>query len=542
MNFNKKLIVILLLLFSFINLTAQDEAITGAAPTATDTAKVDQLYQASQMTGGLLDGAIDTKEYIVGPGDEFIISIISAKREQITSSVLPDGRMLISNVGVVDLNGKHLDEAYKLIEDKVKSVYNSKNISVILSNIKKFKVTVSGETFTQVTVPANSAERVNEVINKAGGFEKKSSLRNIKLLRKDSVINVDLVKFFNIGDKNANPYVMGGDQIIVPPFNKKSTIGINGEVPKQIEIEYIKGDKLSTLFKISQGFLESADLSNVELSRLGADGISVNKMYLDISSWRDILYNTENLPNDIDLQPGDRVYIRKKENWKTPSYVKILGEVKYPGKYTIELGKTKLSDIIERSGGFTENAYVSSSILIRQKELDREDAELERLKKIDRSEMTRSELKYFQSRVNERKGLMAVNFEHAVNDPNSVDNILLQNKDSIIVPEKFDFINVQGRVNNPGNVQYNKDFDYLDYIALAGGFGYRAEPDETFITKTKGEQFLAEDRNYKLEPGDTILVPPEEEVTFFEIFTTALTIAAQLVTVVGVIITLVRLK
>ena len=49
--------------------------------------------------------------------------------------------------------------------------------------------------------------------------------------------------------------------------------------------------------------------------------------------------------------------------------------------------------------------------------------------------------------------------------------------------------------------------------------------------------------NYKLDPGDTILVPPEEEdATFFEIFTTALTIATQLVTIVGVVITLVRLK
>jgi protein involved in polysaccharide export with SLBB domain len=156
--------------------------------------------------------------------------------------------------------------------------------------------------------------------------------------------------------------------------------------------------------------------------------------------------------------------------------------------------------------------------------------------------MTKSELKYFAARISEKKGLMAVNFKKAVEDPSSVDNILLQNKDSIIVPETIDFINIQGRVNSPGNVQYNENFDYLDYVALAGGFGYRADIDETFVTKSKGEQFLAEDYNYVLEPGDTILVPPEEEVTFFEIFTTALTIAAQLVTVVGVIITLVRLK
>jgi protein involved in polysaccharide export with SLBB domain len=348
--------------------------------------------------------------------------------------------------------------------------------------------------------------------------------------------------FFNVGDKESNPYVVGGDQIIVPPFNKQSTLGINGEVPKPIETEYKDGDKLSDLIKLSHGILNSADLSSVEITRLANDGKSIEKIYADISDWKGDLYSSELLKGDIDLQPGDRVYIKKKKNWKIPSYVKITGEVNYPGKYTIELGKTRISDIIDRAGGFNENAYISASTLIRQKEKEREDLQLTRLENMDRSEMTVSELKYYQAKVNERRGLMAVNFNNAIDDPSSVDNILLQDRDSIIVPEKIDFINVQGRVNNPGNVQYNEKFNYLDYIALAGGFGYRADLDETFITKSKGEQFLAEDFNYKLEPGDTILVPPEEDVTFFEVFSTALTIATQLVTVVGVVITIVRLQ
>ncbi|MFA7325068.1 MAG: SLBB domain-containing protein [Candidatus Kapaibacterium sp.] len=544
MKYKKIFSFLLILIFSTTLLSAQfdEEAVTGGAESAQDTSKVKQLLENSSMTGGLLDGAIDPKEYIVGPGDEFIINIVSSRSEQVKASILPDGRLLIKNVGVIDLQNKTLEESYKLIETKVKNVYNSKEISVILSNIRKFKVTVSGQTFTQATVAATSTERVNEVINKVGGFDKKSSLRNIRLIRNDSIIKVDLIKFFNIGDKSVNPYVSGGDQIIVPPFNHKSTIEINGEVPKRIEVEYIVGDSLSTIIKMSQGFLSSSDLSSVEISRLENNGISVEKIYLDLTSWRETLYKSSSLPNDMELRPGDRVYVKKKENWTIPSYVKVLGEVKYPGKYTIELGKTRISDIITRAGGFNDNAYQTASVLIRQKEMERTDAELERLKTIDRSEMTKSELKYFAARISEKKGLMAVNFKKAVEDPSSVDNILLQNKDSIIVPETIDFINIQGRVNSPGNVQYNENFDYLDYVALAGGFGYRADIDETFVTKSKGEQFLAEDYNYVLEPGDTILVPPEEEVTFFEIFTTALTIAAQLVTVVGVIITLVRLK
>ena len=544
MKYKKIFSFLFILFFNITLLSAQfdEEVVTGGAESAQDTSKVDQLLESSSMTGGLLDGAVDPKEYLVGPGDEFIINIISSKSEQLRAAILPDGRLLIRNVGVIDLQDKTLEESYKLIETKVSKVYNSKEISVILSNIRKFKVTVSGQTFTQATVAASSTERVNEVINKVGGFDKKSSLRNIRLLRKDSIIKVDLIKFFNIGDKSANPYVSGGDQVIVPPYNDKSTIEINGEVPKKIEVEFIEGDSLSTIIKMSQGFLSSSDLSSVEISRLESNGVSLEKIYVDLTSWRDELYTNSSLVNDMELLPGDRVYIKKQENWRSPSYVKVLGEVRYPGKYTIELGKTRISDIIARAGGFNDNAYESASILIRQKEMERTDAELERLKTIDRSEMTKSELKYFQARISEKKGLMAVNFKKAVEDPSSVDNILLQNKDSIIVPDKIDFINIQGRVNNPGNVQYNKDFSYLDYSALAGGFGYRADIDETFITKSKGEQFLAEDYNYSLEPGDTILVPPEEELTFFEIFTTALTIAAQLVTVVGVVITIVRIQ
>lgn len=540
---HSKHIFIFLLLFISHQLFSQngESALTGIN-SAQDTTKVEKLYEVSKLTGGLIDGKIDPKEYVVGPGDEFTINIDLSKSKSYKANVSPDGRLLLVGAGAIEVDGLNLETVYKRIEEQLKTRYNSNDISIVLSNIRKFKVVVSGDTYTQVTVPASSTERVNEVINKAGGLEETSSLRNIKLVRDGSVINVDLLMFFNVGDKESNPYVRGGDQIIVPPHNKQSTLGINGEVPKPIETEYKDGDKLSDLIKLSHGILNSADLSSVEITRLANDGKSIEKIYADVSDWRDNLYTREVLSGDLVLKPGDRVYIKKKKNWKIPSYVKITGEVNYPGKYTIELGKTRISDIINRAGGFSENAYVSASTLIRQKEKEREDLQLTRLENMDRSEMTVSELKYYQAKVNERRGLMAVNFNNAIDDPTSVDNILLQDRDSIIVPEKIDFINVQGRVNNPGNVQYNEKFNYLDYIALAGGFGYRADLDETFITKSKGEQFLAEDFNYKLEPGDTILVPPEEDVTFFEIFSTALTIATQLVTVVGVVITIVRLQ
>jgi protein involved in polysaccharide export with SLBB domain len=155
--------------------------------------------------------------------------------------------------------------------------------------------------------------------------------------------------------------------------------------------------------------------------------------------------------------------------------------------------------------------------------------------------MSADELKIFQAKVREKKGSMAINFDKVMKDPNSPENIYLHNKDSIVVYKKNNFINVQGRVANPGQVSYNPNFQYQDYIALAGGYGYRADESETLISKPFGGLFSAEDSNYKLEPGDVILVPPKKDLTFGEVALQVLTVATQLVTIAGVVIAIVNL-
>jgi protein involved in polysaccharide export with SLBB domain len=154
--------------------------------------------------------------------------------------------------------------------------------------------------------------------------------------------------------------------------------------------------------------------------------------------------------------------------------------------------------------------------------------------------MSESEYKYFQARLNEKVGVMAISFPKLMADYNSEDNIILQNRDSIIVPEKKYFVNVQGRVNNPGLVVYKPDYNYLDYINAAGGFGFRSDEGATMIVKSKGQQFDAEEMNYTIAPGDYILVPPKKDIGWGQIAMTTLTVVAQIVAIGGVIIALTR--
>jgi polysaccharide export outer membrane protein len=156
--------------------------------------------------------------------------------------------------------------------------------------------------------------------------------------------------------------------------------------------------------------------------------------------------------------------------------------------------------------------------------------------------MSENEQRYFQARVREKKGYMALDFEKIVSDTNVVDNVYLEDEDSLYVPPKKIFVNVQGRVNNPGLIVYKADYNYMDYITLAGGYGFRADEGETMIVKSKGEQFNAESFDYTIEPGDNILVPPEKEVSGWTVLSEGLTIAVQLASIVGLVVSLMALS
>jgi protein involved in polysaccharide export with SLBB domain len=54
-------------------------------------------------TGNLLDRAVDPKNYIVGPGDVFFISIYGVSALPVSVEVLPEGVVSLPDVGEVAL-------------------------------------------------------------------------------------------------------------------------------------------------------------------------------------------------------------------------------------------------------------------------------------------------------------------------------------------------------------------------------------------------------------------------------------------------------
>jgi protein involved in polysaccharide export with SLBB domain len=564
MNY-KRVLVFFTIVMSFHILLSADlySQITGAIklpkpgamkPGEYDTVGVLKAETLAKETLGIVETAINPDTYIVGPNDIMTVFIapigIKDEPDHIEAIVSPDGRIVIPAIGAVHIGGLSLSKAEEIVREKVFSILKTPSVSLVLRKMRTFKVIIRGAVKKPGIISATPSDRVSEIIDRSGGLLYSASTRSINIMRfgKDekpqSFIDVDLQKFYAMGDKSSNPFLEGGDVIFIPTLSRTEVFQVNGEIGSEGEYEYKKGDKLSTAINTAQGFLRTARIDSVEIARFDQNGFTTSTFFVDCSAWpssTSLLHQTD-YPNDILLEPGDRIYVREKIKWRKMYTVSITGEVQKPGKYAINPDSNTIQDLISRAGGLTEDAYNENSLLMRQKDDNLVyDIEYWRLLSLPAASLTDREKAFLREKKREKRGLIAVDFNTLMRDDRKI-FLSLEDQDSVYIAPKKEFVNVFGKVQKPGRIKFNPSYTYEDYIRTAGGFSARADEDETLILTQRGEQLLAEADDYKLLPGDQIMVPeiPENKPNFKDIISTVLTISAQIVTVAAFIFTLSR--
>eukprot|EP01090_Pellita_catalonica_P021170 TRINITY_DN7853_c0_g1_i5.p2 TRINITY_DN7853_c0_g1~~TRINITY_DN7853_c0_g1_i5.p2 ORF type:complete len:270 (-),score=26.75 TRINITY_DN7853_c0_g1_i5:958-1725(-) len=94
-----------------------------------------------------------------------------------------------------------------------------------------------------------------------------------------------------------------------------------------------------------------------------------------------------------------------------------------------------------------------------------------------------------------------------VSEHGLVANILLEQGDQIVIPNKTDLIQVGGEVLMPQALVYNPNATIDDYIAWAGGFTDRAEDQRIAVVRANG--LVEFDSGKPIQKGDQILVLPK---------------------------------
>jgi polysaccharide export outer membrane protein len=492
-----------------------------------------------------LEGPIDARSYIIGPGDLLQIDVWGAVPFSYPAIVNPEGTVIIPTVGIVDIADKSLFETKQAIKDAVGKIYIKGDVTTSLIVPRVFSVTVSGIVNNPGTFFASAVQRVDQVIYQANlqtnvvtsttsmleqenkrllergealkyyrtdELEKQPlefSLRNIKLIRRNGdTLTVDLVRYYATGSKRFNPFLLDGDRIIVPNLKlEANSIKINGTVRLEGEYEFVPGDSLSHIFEITQGPTRYADLQNIDLYRIDLTQKKYHNEKIDYTK----IINGEK--PDIALFPGDRIVVRRK-SLEMPYSVTIKGEVVRPGLYPITYGKTFLSSVIQNSGGFTENAFLADAKVIRFNEpIDNLEAnpDYSRLFDLRLSDMGIFDREYFNLEAILRRNQVSIDFQKLFIETDSTQDIILQNGDLIIIPQNQNTVLVLGQVPRPGYQQFVSGEKYKYYIERAGGMTNKAKKREIRVIKAGSKNWIKPNKT-KIQPGDTIWIPRKRDI------------------------------
>lgn len=418
-----------------------------------------------------------------------------------------------------------------------------------ITDYKKDIVTVSGAVRHEGDFSWRKGIRVSDIISDRERLNPTADLDVALLIRElDGSADID-VMIFDLGSIFSDPAskdnfeLESRDRIIIlsdyqdrataiAPFiaNLKRQTSV-GKLPKVVrsggsvrypgEYPLSKGMTVRDIIQLSGGLVESAYSQSAEISRL--DLSDPNKARTSI-----IISDLTSLPSSR-LEPSDYVEFRSLPDFRQVETISLEGEFIFPGTYVFEKGATLVS-VIQRAGGFSDEAYVDGSIFLRESLRKREQEEIEQLLDLLNDEISVASLsdvsidpikaRRLDAQKAAAQSLSNVSATGRLIIPLSdvmafrSDDIFLQNGDRLLVPKISQEVTVIGEVRRPTSYLYDPDFDQFDYIEQSGGFKDRADKRNIYIVKAGGEvlipkrglfRFASPDNS--IEPGDTVVVP-----------------------------------
>jgi polysaccharide export outer membrane protein len=496
-----------------------------------------QQPTSGSIVSVVMDGPVDPKEYIVGPGDIFNVGIWSAVPLNFQVPVTPEGSVIIPTVNEVMVSGLTLENAKKLVLAEIKKKYLSGTSSFTLFSPRTFIVTIKGDIKEEGKRYVQATQRIDMVVNYRRDLkdpiDTTIAQRNIIVIRRDGKrVPVDIEKYYATGNNLYNPLVSDGDVIIVPPKTlKRNFVSVYGAVNKQGSFEFVEGDSLVQMIAIARGLSKIADSSRIMLTRFVEDN-RPEHISADLSK---ILRGEQ---NDIPLKRGDRITVYEQYISQKSINVSVTGEVLYPGVYPITKDSSYVSEIIALAGGLTPQASLKNSQLFRRS-VNFADIAIERLES-GRGGITPDDSAYYylETDIRINRELVVTDFMELVEKKNKAKDVLLRDGDVIHIATIKKTVYVFGQVVNPGHVLFspNKSVEY--YIRESGGITDDARSDIKVI-KAATRQWLDPDQT-TIEEGDYVWVPKEPYRPFNYYLTVYSQVFGILATVVSLVILVVR--
>lgn len=382
----------------------------------------------------------------------------------------------------------------------------------------------------------NLGEQVNSVrtlVEHAEGMTEDAFTNRAVMhrMKKDRTLEVIAVDIAGIMDgKVADIPLKENDVLFIPTRQDKiqeRTITIRGEVQYPGTYQYADNETIEDFVLQAGGLTDKASTVNVSVSRRVADNKAMQPDSVIAKTFTLSLkdgFVVDGTPGFV-LMPFDEVMIRKSPGYAEQKNVKIEGEVMFSGSYTLTRRNARLSDLLAKSGGATEQAYIKGARLVRRANA----IEKERMRavlKMQREQQQKNLLQLAASSNGSNlqdvaKGAQSAELEkfnvpdeypigidlaEALKKPGSDADMILREGDRLIVPQYNGTVKINGAVMYANTVAYEKGKSVKKYIDEAGGFANDAQKNKAYIIYMNGKVAKV-GHGAKVQPGCEIVIP-----------------------------------
>ena len=461
-------------------------------------------YGANLFAGGYeterSDGLNDN--YLIAPGDKLNIWIWGAVNFSNVVTVDNQGNIFIPDVGPINVKNVAASKVNNLVTSHISEVFtNNVNVYVNLLTATPVSVYVTGPVIRPGQYAGQSSDSVLYFLKRAGGIDSdRGSYRHIKVLRQNRVIQqIDLYEFMQQG-KMPKLSLKDQDVILVEP--QGPMINVAGKVRNPFRFELKNSTALGS--ELIDYALPLAKVSHVGVIGDRASGpFSVYMPYKDFDR--------------IQLSDGDKVLFN--DDMHAQVYdVQVMGSYRGPSYFTVRK-ETRLHDLLNHIPIDPNMADYGSIYIMRKSVAARQKEMLEdSLNRLERSVFTAPASSDGEASIRTKEAELVMRFVEkarkikplgkvVVSDKGVIANILLEQGDQIVIPNKTDLIQVGGEVMMPQAVVYNKNASLEDYVAWAGGYTDRANDKRIAVVHANGLMEFKDGGD--VMPGDQILVMPK---------------------------------
>ena len=223
-------------------------------------------------------------------------------------------------------------------------------------------------------------------------------------------------------------------------------------------------------------------------------------------------------PQNIYLEPYDMVIVKTLPGYTPQRSVLIEGEVKSPGRYGLENSGERISDILERTGGFKASAD-SNSITLRRSiksNLTKEEKEGLFQRVLDINPDSLANNPRLRDEVYKTYDLISVDLATALAHPESPENLALEDGDILTIDRRTNLVKVSGEVYFPTIVAYRPNRNLKYYVEQAGNFTVYARKSGALVIYPDGKaasvkHFLWFKTYPSVTPRSEIYVPQKEK-------------------------------